>query len=87
MADLAADKIVPMEREIEKSSKKIRRLSIRLEKKIDSTICIICYQKKRDVVLFNCSHFAVCQVCAGKLNGFCPLCRQKITSWTVVKIA
>lgn len=45
------------------------------------TDCIVCMDKKYEVVLVPCGHYCLCKECAThlqKLKSNCPLCRQKI---------
>jgi hypothetical protein len=43
----------------------------------DETICVVCMDAKRDVVLMPCTHNVVCYDCSLKLKE-CPVCRAKI---------
>jgi hypothetical protein len=45
------------------------------------TDCIVCMDKKYEVVLVPCGHYCLCKECAQHLQkskSNCPLCRQKI---------
>ena len=50
------------------------------------TKCVICLERVRDVVLFPCTHFALCRPCSDELRRredgtrTCPLCRGGIES-------
>ena len=46
-----------------------------LESERDKTLCLICYQEQRSIVMFPCRHFAVGATCSARLNA-CPVCRE-----------
>lgn len=46
--------------------------------------CVVCLDKKKVVLIYPCGHLCVCQGCANKLEGQCPVCRGKVTD--VVKV-
>ena len=46
--------------------------------------CGICLSNKIDVMFYKCGHIYCCENCAFKLNGTCPICRQKYDE--IVKI-
>eukprot|EP00794_Sanderia_malayensis_P016203 gene16203-17833_t len=39
--------------------------------------CVICLDKRPDMIFLNCGHLCTCAVCSAPLNQ-CPLCRQEI---------
>lgn len=54
-----------------------------------STLCVICSERRRSVLLLDCQHMAVCEVCAagtddgggGDRQGglrSCPVCQQRV---------
>lgn len=43
-----------------------------------------CLSNKIDVMFYKCGHIYCCENCAFKLNGTCPICRQKYDE--IVKI-
>ena len=45
----------------------------------DDTLCCVCMDSPRGVVLIPCGHLVLCLRCAenGKITE-CPMCRQKI---------
>ena len=63
-----------------------RRLKARteeLEKRheaIDSSLCCVCVEYSRSVLLLPCRHLCVCENCANspQLNSKCPVCRSSI---------
>ena len=48
----------------------------------NSKMCIICYTKKKTMVIYPCGHIVFCQECGNKYkknrNCRCPLCRVKV---------
>ena len=50
--------------------------------------CTLCLHNLRDVIYKPCGHIVACSECATKwksLNGTCPICRTKITSFESVR--
>uniref|UniRef100_A0A6B2KW84 RING-type domain-containing protein n=1 Tax=Arcella intermedia TaxID=1963864 RepID=A0A6B2KW84_9EUKA len=45
--------------------------------------CRICYDRKIDVVILECGHLVLCEVCAGNVKK-CPICRKDITRTKLV---
>lgn len=45
--------------------------------------CVVCLDKPKDHVIFNCMHLCLCEDCVvtvtNKKNAKCPLCSKKIT--------
>jgi len=49
--------------------------------------CVVCLDRKKDHVIFNCMHLCLCEQCVGTVTGKsnkCPMCSKKITK--VVRI-
>lgn len=44
---------------------------------VETTSCVICFDKARSVRFASCSHCAVCHECLSKIDE-CPLCRHPI---------
>ncbi|GMH80219.1 hypothetical protein TL16_g08453 [Triparma laevis f. inornata] len=58
------------------------------EEEDDEDACIICLDNVANEKLRPCGHSATCKGCTEKLRGRnepCPLCRKKITGFTVGK--
>uniref|UniRef100_A0A0A9Y7N6 Putative E3 ubiquitin-protein ligase MGRN1 n=1 Tax=Lygus hesperus TaxID=30085 RepID=A0A0A9Y7N6_LYGHE len=56
-------------------------LQIKLEKEKASTQCVVCMDKRRDVMILNCRHLLMCRQCAVTVavsTGACPVCRSPI---------
>ena len=51
----------------------------------EQSLCCVCFERERNVLLQPCAHLAICSVCAEQVGG-CPICRQKITKRIKVKI-
>lgn len=48
----------------------------------ESTECVICRTRKRDVIFDGCGHLVVCWECHGELrNPYCPVCRRPSVGW------
>ena len=47
----------------------------------ESTTCVVCQVKEREMAFTPCYHLCVCKGCANfeKFNGKCPICRQPVT--------
>ncbi|CAN8325756.1 unnamed protein product [Cochlearia groenlandica] len=47
-----------------------------------STLCVICFEERRDCFFVPCGHSATCRGCARKImseeNKVCPICRRVI---------
>jgi hypothetical protein len=43
----------------------------------ESGKCVVCYEKKYEILFMNCRHACVCQICSNKLD-ICPICQSKI---------
>ncbi|CAL5227135.1 g10046 [Coccomyxa viridis] len=49
----------------------------------DDDLCIVCWEKQREVIFYNCMHMCTCQGCAKDImaaGALCPMCRAKIQS-------
>lgn len=49
----------------------------------DDPDCVICLDRKKEIILSPCGHFCLCNTCCSKLDTRtrkCPMCRQIITS-------
>jgi hypothetical protein len=48
----------------------------------DATLCIVCEDAKKEVLLFPCRHLCLCKMCAStclfKTLHECPMCRETI---------
>jgi hypothetical protein len=44
----------------------------------ERSLCIICLERPRSIVLLPCKHLVCCQLCSPSLKGKCPLDRQQI---------
>jgi hypothetical protein len=84
LALLAADELVPMEVKVKRLEKRAQRMKERLSQEVDSSKCVICFERKRDTVIMPCSHFAVCRDCGSQLKNRCPICRESISSVKLV---
>lgn len=40
--------------------------------------CIICYEKKIDIIIKPCNHVIMCRLCISKINYICPICKETI---------
>lgn len=59
---------------IEQGKRKKRETKIPKEK-----LCVVCYEKPREVCLFPCRHYSYCATCANALQN-CAVCRHPIAS-------
>jgi hypothetical protein len=51
--------------------------------RIQSTLCVICLDLQRNVLIQPCKHFCLCENCAQSVQQ-CPVCRNEIRSQEVV---
>lgn len=49
-----------------------------MQQQLDDSICIICLDQTKSVVLDPCRHFCICSSCAENINE-CPVCRTPCT--------
>lgn len=50
---------------------------------IQSNLCIVCYDLRRNVLIKPCNHFCLCQECSRDLRD-CPVCRRAIRTKEIV---
>jgi len=43
----------------------------------DTSKCIICFEREREVLFYPCGHISCCQTC-GKAQQQCPVCRAAV---------
>ena len=44
-------------------------------------VCVICQTDRINRVLMPCRHACVCDICFGRLNNSCPMCRTQISTF------
>jgi len=64
--------------EVQDSSK-----CIKVEPLKEEELCVICLDKKKEILLLPCKHLCLCLNCSNSIND-CPLCRMVVTSKTSV---
>ena len=57
----------------------VSRLNAELTEEKDKHLCVVCLEKKREVLLKPCKHYCLCRSCLPKLHC-CPICNQRISS-------
>lgn len=45
----------------------------------DDLVCAVCYERVRVMLADSCLHLSVCEECAPKMGGKCPICRADTT--------
>ena len=45
-----------------------------------ATECVVCMNAEKTVVLVPCGHLCICEGCAQKIAGACPICRAEVVS-------
>jgi len=53
----------------------------------DESVCIVCFETKKDTVFYKCGHLACCNACAILMlekNAECPICRARIIDVTKI---
>ncbi|XP_032241899.1 uncharacterized protein LOC5516260 [Nematostella vectensis] len=63
----------------------VNRLREELERERDKTLCVICAEQPKQILIMPCRHMCLCSVCADTLlthwnRRACPLCRCRIRS-------
>ena len=43
--------------------------------------CVICHQKLREILIFPCTHFVLCETC---MSTYCPICESLIEDYVKV---
>jgi len=59
----------------------------KVEKLEEEMLCVVCQGNKKNILLQPCNHVCLCPSCITevmRLNGHCPLCRNRISKWTKV---
>ncbi|CAL5223801.1 g6372 [Coccomyxa viridis] len=54
----------------------------------DEDLCIVCWEREREVIFCDCMHMCTCQSCASDVmaaGALCPMCRTRIHSTITVK--
>ena len=44
----------------------------------EDDVCVVCIEKKKNMVFIPCGHLCCCAVCGNKVGSQCPVCRQPI---------
>ncbi len=57
----------------------LSRLNAELSEEKDKHLCVVCFERKREVLLKPCKHYCICRSCLPKLHC-CPVCKQRISS-------
>ena len=73
-----------LEKQAEEAKETNAQLRLDLEKVKE---CVVCQDGDKCVVLFPCSHLAICADCEPHINSICPICRGKIEKSFKVNIA
>ena len=67
-----------------KPAEEIARLKNELQETKDALLCQICFVRRRDCIIFPCSHLLYCRICLAehksKGDSRCPICRGPISS-------
>jgi rubrerythrin len=53
------------------------------EKYQENEVCSICYENKKNTILWPCKHVCSCAICSKPLER-CPICRSNITSTSFI---
>ena len=70
-----------------KHSRDVTKLASELEKVTDSQSCIVCMDKKKEILLIPCRHLCMCVNCAPNVmetRSTCPYCGTLVTATTKV---
>jgi hypothetical protein len=61
------------------TAERSRRMAELMRKEKDTTICVVCQEEKKSVLLLPCRHLCLCGACARRDELLqCPLCREDI---------
>lgn len=82
LADLAAHLVVAEQRRASRWEKR----ALRLRNRSESSVCVVCLERRRRVVILPCWHLVLCTECCGQManNAKCPICRQNAEDVQVV---
>lgn len=58
----------------------LRQLSEDLEREREQNLCVVCWDRKRNILLRPCNHYCVCSGCLRGLRQTCPICRKRVAS-------
>jgi hypothetical protein len=47
-------------------------------------ICKICRERNADIILLDCGHRVVCEICVAQIGSGCPECRNTVIKWVSV---
>jgi hypothetical protein len=53
-------------------------------KPADSRSCVICQERKVDIVLVDCGHSSVCSYCLRDVDSVCPRCKTTFSRWVKI---
>ena len=59
--------------------RRVSQLSVELSREKDKSVCVVCLDAKRDVLLNPCKHFCLCRNCINTIRN-CPICNRRIHS-------
>jgi ankyrin repeat protein len=64
----------------EAEAMKARRAERAAAAAAEAQLCIVCLDTRKDTLLVPCGHKCVCQACAARIEGSCPICRMPVTA-------
>jgi len=70
-----------LKQENEKLKLQVDQLNSECEAEKEKTLCCICYEKSKNILMLPCQHLIACRDCALRIqaeNNRCPTCREPI---------
>ena len=69
---------IPRNLWIKLTSKRRRKKIDVVDDDEDATVCIVCLENKKRVLLYPCKHLCLCKDCSKSVTDQCPVCRTQI---------
>lgn len=87
LSDLKVNELVDLQKTLQNT---LLRINEKLKDKIldlgDEDLCLICWERKKDVFLEPCHHLCLCACCVKEQTIItCPLCRKPVTDKKRIK--
>ncbi|XP_066997805.1 mitochondrial E3 ubiquitin protein ligase 1 isoform X2 [Anabrus simplex] len=67
-------------RQLREAAREARRLRFGDDELPENQQCVVCCDCSREIIVFPCGHFCMCEDCSDKITTNCPICRTVIES-------
>jgi len=78
----SVDEVKSENLELQAEATKLRKKLSDLESDV---CCSVCLDRRKNIVLFPCSHCCVCRVCFMQIERNCPICRVQVKGHIQIK--